>query len=699
MTARVLSREKAAALVRELRATGNTIVFTNGVFDLLHPGHVRYLRAARKEGDALDRRRQFGSLGAREQGTRPPGHSRGPSAPSSSPALARRRCQPSSSTRTRRTTSSRPCSRMCSSKAPTGPPMPIVGTRRRRSPRRTGRPYRRRAGPLTTKPDHADANGRLTRSTPNLHLRNSQQSRKPKAEGQRAIGALGLNAAARSYTGGFTMSTTTSLTLRALLKDARGPHGPRRARRRRHGAVAVCAGAGARGVWRTPSPERLVVAIVAERRGRGAPHGRRPRFFSGAIEGLAVTRAADALVLPFPSHEVDPYRGLAPHLRVASARARALYGAASGRGPVVIASAAAVLPRSARRSELLNAVAASRSRAEILRREDLAELLALMPGSRAKTPLMSTASSASAAASSTSFPPDAAEPFRIEFIGDTIEIDPPLRSRHAALHRARSTRSLSSRCARRSTATRRAPGATAVFDHFFAGQAAAVRRRGARRVTCGRGEASSSRWRRATKKPPPDAVRRPGAWRCRSGLAVPRLGHRRTASSRPRPGSSSWRLRGAQQRAAAGPRLRARATSRCQPAVEFRGRDAGLDRRDSATRENATRRSSSSPKHPAVPSACSRSPGTTAWWPRRSTARKTRMPRRCSSDSAACRGGSGCRTGRLVLYAETDVFEEERHAPERRAATGACVPLGPARPEGRRSRSSTWITASACSSA
>jgi D-beta-D-heptose 7-phosphate kinase/D-beta-D-heptose 1-phosphate adenosyltransferase len=29
------------------------VAFTNGVFDLLHPGHVRYLQAARHEGDAL----------------------------------------------------------------------------------------------------------------------------------------------------------------------------------------------------------------------------------------------------------------------------------------------------------------------------------------------------------------------------------------------------------------------------------------------------------------------------------------------------------------------------------------------------------------------------------------------------------------------------------------------------------------------
>src|SRR2546428_2655972 len=40
-------------LVAGLRAAGKTIVFTNGVFDLLHPGHVRYLQQARALGDAL----------------------------------------------------------------------------------------------------------------------------------------------------------------------------------------------------------------------------------------------------------------------------------------------------------------------------------------------------------------------------------------------------------------------------------------------------------------------------------------------------------------------------------------------------------------------------------------------------------------------------------------------------------------------
>jgi len=53
MRPRVLSLADAVALVARLRAECRSIVFTNGVYDLLHPGHVRYLQAARAEGDAL----------------------------------------------------------------------------------------------------------------------------------------------------------------------------------------------------------------------------------------------------------------------------------------------------------------------------------------------------------------------------------------------------------------------------------------------------------------------------------------------------------------------------------------------------------------------------------------------------------------------------------------------------------------------
>ncbi len=45
--------DEAAAFAERLRRDGKRVVFTNGVFDLLHPGHVRYLQHARTLGDAL----------------------------------------------------------------------------------------------------------------------------------------------------------------------------------------------------------------------------------------------------------------------------------------------------------------------------------------------------------------------------------------------------------------------------------------------------------------------------------------------------------------------------------------------------------------------------------------------------------------------------------------------------------------------
>ena len=48
-----LDRDGIVQLARALRTAGKRIVFTNGVFDLLHPGHVRYLQHARSLGDAL----------------------------------------------------------------------------------------------------------------------------------------------------------------------------------------------------------------------------------------------------------------------------------------------------------------------------------------------------------------------------------------------------------------------------------------------------------------------------------------------------------------------------------------------------------------------------------------------------------------------------------------------------------------------
>lgn len=52
-TSRVLTWPEAEAFVKSARAAGRRIVFTNGVFDLLHPGHLRYLQHARSLGDVL----------------------------------------------------------------------------------------------------------------------------------------------------------------------------------------------------------------------------------------------------------------------------------------------------------------------------------------------------------------------------------------------------------------------------------------------------------------------------------------------------------------------------------------------------------------------------------------------------------------------------------------------------------------------
>ena len=49
----ILTSAEAADLAERERRAGRRVVFTNGVFDLLHPGHIRYLRAARGEGDLL----------------------------------------------------------------------------------------------------------------------------------------------------------------------------------------------------------------------------------------------------------------------------------------------------------------------------------------------------------------------------------------------------------------------------------------------------------------------------------------------------------------------------------------------------------------------------------------------------------------------------------------------------------------------
>src|SRR5688572_23568137 len=48
-----MTRPEAADFAARARQAGRRVVFTNGVFDILHPGHLRYLQQARALGDLL----------------------------------------------------------------------------------------------------------------------------------------------------------------------------------------------------------------------------------------------------------------------------------------------------------------------------------------------------------------------------------------------------------------------------------------------------------------------------------------------------------------------------------------------------------------------------------------------------------------------------------------------------------------------
>lgn len=53
MKKKIVNAEQLAAVSQEMRDKGRQLVLTNGCFDLLHLGHVRYLESARALGDAL----------------------------------------------------------------------------------------------------------------------------------------------------------------------------------------------------------------------------------------------------------------------------------------------------------------------------------------------------------------------------------------------------------------------------------------------------------------------------------------------------------------------------------------------------------------------------------------------------------------------------------------------------------------------
>jgi transcription-repair coupling factor (superfamily II helicase) len=142
------------------------------------------------------------------------------------------------------------------------------------------------------------------------------------------------------------------------------------------------------------------------------------RFFLAGLEGLA-DHEVERVVLPFPSHEIDPYRGLAPHFDIASARARALHGLATGAARVVVASAPALLPRLSSPARLMRAAIELKPGLEIAP-TDLADLLA-DAGFTREDPVDEHGEFCVRGGVLDFFPPSESRPVRLEFAGDTIE--------------------------------------------------------------------------------------------------------------------------------------------------------------------------------------------------------------------------------------------------------------------------------------
>jgi transcription-repair coupling factor (superfamily II helicase) len=212
------------------------------------------------------------------------------------------------------------------------------------------------------------------------------------------------------------VTTSTSLNLRALLKTAIARSGMDTPARAVSGL--------------TPAAKALFVAGAAQ----AMPHGvvlyvvpidgdleeavADTSFFLAALEGLSGA-AADRAVLPFPSHEVDPYRGLAPHVGVTSARARALHALAGGTARVLVASASALLPRVSAPQRLLAASIDLGPGLDIAP-DALGELLVDAGFSR-EDPADEHGEFAIRGGIVDVYPAGEPQPVRLEFIGDTIE--------------------------------------------------------------------------------------------------------------------------------------------------------------------------------------------------------------------------------------------------------------------------------------
>ena len=125
-------------------------------------------------------------------------------------------------------------------------------------------------------------------------------------------------------------------------------------------------------------------------------------------------------MLPFPSQEVDPYRGLAPHLEVASARARALHALATRSARLVVASARALLPKLGEPGARWPTAGITLYPGLEISPQDLGDG-SRSPGSRREDPVDEHGEFVVRGGVVDIYPASEAQPVRLEFIGDIVE--------------------------------------------------------------------------------------------------------------------------------------------------------------------------------------------------------------------------------------------------------------------------------------
>jgi transcription-repair coupling factor (superfamily II helicase) len=141
-------------------------------------------------------------------------------------------------------------------------------------------------------------------------------------------------------------------------------------------------------------------------------------FFLGVLEGSA-DAVVSQQVLPYPSTQVDPYRGFQPHLKVASARARVLHALAVGSARVIVASAPALLTKLAEPASILLSSCEIKPGIDIDPHE-LSNTLVL-GGYEPADPVDAHGEFARRGGIFDVFPAGEELPIRIEFVGDTVE--------------------------------------------------------------------------------------------------------------------------------------------------------------------------------------------------------------------------------------------------------------------------------------